>query len=209
MAITPNYSWPLPDDTDLVKDGAEAIRDLGNAIDTTVDGLGGGGLIHIETVSFSGAVSHSFGSDANPIFTSEFTNYKIIFDDIDSAVTNTGVSFRLRANTTDLTTSVYVSQSISVDNTTVSANRTSTTQAPFASFGFNANFRSSAILEIQNPQTAKYSSFQTLNAYNPNTGDSLIRNYAGQVKDSGQYNGFTIFGANNISGTMSVYGYKK
>ena len=40
MAITPTYSWPLPDDTDLVKDGAEAIRDLGNAIDTTVDGLG-------------------------------------------------------------------------------------------------------------------------------------------------------------------------
>lgn len=36
MATTTNYSWETPDDTDLVKDGAAAIRTLGSAIDTTV-----------------------------------------------------------------------------------------------------------------------------------------------------------------------------
>jgi hypothetical protein len=36
MATTTNYSWTTPDDTDLVKDGAAAIRSLGTAIDTTV-----------------------------------------------------------------------------------------------------------------------------------------------------------------------------
>jgi len=36
MATTTNYSWTTPDDTDLVKDGASAIRSLGSAIDTTV-----------------------------------------------------------------------------------------------------------------------------------------------------------------------------
>jgi hypothetical protein len=36
MATTTNYSWTTPDDTDLVKDGAAAIRTLGSAIDTTV-----------------------------------------------------------------------------------------------------------------------------------------------------------------------------
>ena len=36
MATTSNYSWTTPDDTDLVKDGASAIRTLGSAIDTTV-----------------------------------------------------------------------------------------------------------------------------------------------------------------------------
>jgi hypothetical protein len=36
MANTTNYSWETPDDTDLVKDGAAAIRTLGTAIDTTV-----------------------------------------------------------------------------------------------------------------------------------------------------------------------------
>jgi hypothetical protein len=41
MAVTPNYSWPVPVATDFVKDGWEAISDLGNAIDTTVAGIGG------------------------------------------------------------------------------------------------------------------------------------------------------------------------
>jgi hypothetical protein len=36
MANTTNYNWETPDDTDLVKDGASAIRSLGSAIDTTV-----------------------------------------------------------------------------------------------------------------------------------------------------------------------------
>lgn len=36
MATTTNYSWTTPDDTDLVKDGASAIRSLGSAIDSTV-----------------------------------------------------------------------------------------------------------------------------------------------------------------------------
>jgi hypothetical protein len=36
MATSPNYSWPEPDNTDLVKNGALAIRTMGNAIDTTM-----------------------------------------------------------------------------------------------------------------------------------------------------------------------------
>lgn len=35
MPTTPNYAWPTPANTDLVKDGAAAIRNLGDAIDTT------------------------------------------------------------------------------------------------------------------------------------------------------------------------------
>jgi hypothetical protein len=36
MATSPIYNWPEPDNTDLVKSGALAIRTLGNAIDTTM-----------------------------------------------------------------------------------------------------------------------------------------------------------------------------
>jgi hypothetical protein len=39
MATTTNYSWSTPDDTDLVKDGAAAIRTLGSSIDTTTKAL--------------------------------------------------------------------------------------------------------------------------------------------------------------------------
>ena len=42
MANTTNFGWETPDDTDLVKDGAAAIRTLGSAIDTSLVDLKGG-----------------------------------------------------------------------------------------------------------------------------------------------------------------------
>jgi hypothetical protein len=42
MATTTNYNWSTPDDTDLVKDGASAIRTLGSSADTTVKNLNPG-----------------------------------------------------------------------------------------------------------------------------------------------------------------------
>ena len=42
MANTTNFGWTTPDDTDLVKDGAAAIRTLGSAIDTSLVDLKGG-----------------------------------------------------------------------------------------------------------------------------------------------------------------------
>ena len=42
MATTTNFGWETPDDTDLVKDGAAAMRTLGSAIDTSMMDLKGG-----------------------------------------------------------------------------------------------------------------------------------------------------------------------
>jgi hypothetical protein len=42
MATSPNYGWSEPDNTDLVKNGALAIRTLGNDIDTSVWNVGFG-----------------------------------------------------------------------------------------------------------------------------------------------------------------------
>lgn len=42
MATTTNFGWDTPDDTDLVKDGAAAIRTLGSSIDTSFVDLKGG-----------------------------------------------------------------------------------------------------------------------------------------------------------------------
>jgi hypothetical protein len=42
MANTTNFGWETPDDTDLVKDGAAAIRTLGSSIDTSFVDLKGG-----------------------------------------------------------------------------------------------------------------------------------------------------------------------
>lgn len=50
MASTTNYGWTTPDDTDYVKNGALAMRTLGNAIDTTTDKI----------ENFQGANPHPF-----------------------------------------------------------------------------------------------------------------------------------------------------
>jgi hypothetical protein len=42
MPTTTNYGWTTPADTDLVKDGAAAIRTLGSSIDTTTKALNAG-----------------------------------------------------------------------------------------------------------------------------------------------------------------------
>jgi hypothetical protein len=102
MATTPTYSWPIPDDTDLVKDGAEAIRDLGNAIDTTVDGLGVG-LVHINTTSFSAVSSVSFAADT---FTTTYDNYRILFN-VSASSGAPNLSFRMRLAGTDNTANSY------------------------------------------------------------------------------------------------------
>lgn len=50
MALSPYYGWEEPDDSDYVKDGALAIRDLGNDIDTTVNKI----------ENFKGEIFHPF-----------------------------------------------------------------------------------------------------------------------------------------------------
>lgn len=42
MPTTTNFGWTTPADTDLVKDGALAIRTLGNGVDTSLVDLKGG-----------------------------------------------------------------------------------------------------------------------------------------------------------------------
>lgn len=50
MATSPNYGWTEPDDSDYLKEGADAIRTMGNAIDSTVNKI----------ENFKGEIQHPF-----------------------------------------------------------------------------------------------------------------------------------------------------
>jgi hypothetical protein len=97
---TVNNNWPTPVQTDLVKDGWEAIKDLGDAIDTTlgVYAPSTSGLTLINTTSFSAVASQSF----NNVFSSTYANYRIVFN-IEHTVGLVVLNFRLRASGTDAT----------------------------------------------------------------------------------------------------------
>lgn len=104
MPNTANYSWPTPADTDLVKNGADAIRDLGDAADTTVKSVADGrGLIHINSTSFTSASAVSL---AQGTFTSTYRNYRIVFV-VTSNSTNLNYTMRMRASGTDDSTNNY------------------------------------------------------------------------------------------------------
>ena len=202
MATTSNYGWTIPDDTDLVKNGALAIRTLGNAIDTTAAASFGGGLVHINTTSFSAVASQSI----NDVFTSTYDNYLVIF--YSKGSTNLSTQFRMRASGSDDSGSVY-------DNARV-YNVTSTATAVDDQNQTNAILGSTSTLPNQ---------FATLNLMNPNVAletaiNIEVSNWSASaqrahhqttlVQTATQYDGFSIIASTgNITGSISIYGYAK
>jgi hypothetical protein len=74
MALSPQYSWPEPDNSSLVKNGAQDIRALGDAIDTSVWNVGYGqaGKNKIINGNFGvWARGTSFSNPANGAYTAD------------------------------------------------------------------------------------------------------------------------------------------
>lgn len=120
MATTANYGWTTPDDTDLVKDGASAIRSLGTAIDTTVKSVSdASGLVHIETINPSSASAISF---SNGVLSATYDRYLIVGNFQQN--TSTG-DFQMRGRTSGTSNSGanYVDQFLSAANTSITATR--------------------------------------------------------------------------------------
>lgn len=100
MPTTTNNGWTTPADTDLVKNGALAIRTLGNAIDTTLGVYSAPGLSFINSTTVGTSVS-SFSLPANT-FTTTYDNYRVIFDGSTmTAAPSAAWRFRFRAGSTD------------------------------------------------------------------------------------------------------------
>lgn len=62
---TPNFGWPVPTSTDLVKDGATAMEALGDAIDTSMVDLKGGTTGQVLSKATSADMDFVW-TDANP-----------------------------------------------------------------------------------------------------------------------------------------------
>ena len=134
MATTTNYGWTTPDDTDLVKNGADAIRDLGSAIDTSMNtalGTKKAGLVLLNTTSFSAVSSQSI----NDVFSATYKNYLVQF--VGTQSTSAGFTMRLRVSGADNTNSTYNNAGV----TYLSNNSTTTLGAENAtSFNLSGGF---------------------------------------------------------------------
>jgi hypothetical protein len=172
-------------------------------------GVGGGassGLTLIGTFTFSGAVSHDFGDDTSPIFSSTYDVYRIIFHNIASTTSNQNLKLRVRDNTTNETGSVYNVSKFSQRSTALAGVRETTTSIDLGIIG-HTTLTASGYVDIANPFTlARTSLFSNLAGTESGIGQSLFST-SSHVGNDDSYNGFNIFAGTNLSGNLSVYGY--
>ena len=203
MGSTSNYSWPTPEQTDLVKDGWDAIKDLGDAADTTVKAVADGrGLVHINTTSFSAVASQSI----NDVFSSTYDNYKIIARSACS--TTLTWNFRMRVGGSDHTGAQYTRQRITATDTSLSGAR-QTGQTVYNICGISTGEESTAIMDLFNPFQTTEKGIQAHIASNF-TGAAIVELHSGAVDITTSFTGFSLLASTgNITGTVSVYGYRK
>jgi len=200
MAVTPNYSWPVPVNTDYVKDGAEAIKDLGDAIDATVFGLPApaSGLTLIKTQVIGTAVTSVEVTDA---FSATYDAYKF---QVSGGVGNTSTDLQLRFGS--VVTGYAFSVTFSDYNSTPGAegNANGTRFEHIGTTGSGGNFMS---IEVQDPflnlNTHVQGSFARVSSSAGSTSGALFTTTS--------YTGFTILPRSGTltGGTIRVYGYQK
>jgi hypothetical protein len=207
MPNTANYSFPTPADTDLVKNGADAIRDLGDAVDTAMNtalGTKKAGMVLLNTTSFSAVI----GQNINDVFSSTYDNYRILLDVTGS--TSITLSMRFRVAGADNTTSNYYYQYIQGSSTTVAGARAAASTSWVLDGGLGTE-RFNYVLDLANPNLATTKSMIELGSqlYSSAAGiKTFFASYGFGAATS--FTGFTILASTgNITGTVSVYGYNK
>jgi hypothetical protein len=199
MATTTNYGFEIPDDTDLVKDGALAMRDLGQDVDTQLfTALGGDypGLRLIKKQTIGTAVNTVTVTSA---FSATYEGYKIVVAGGSSSGTDT-ISCKLTGSGSNYFYSmIYGDYNAS---SPVLARGQNTANAPFMGYCHGADGKS-AIFDIINPFLTRHTTFHGMPA-----GSSLGGATSGILKDTTSYTGFDLVSSSTMTaGTIYVYGY--
>jgi hypothetical protein len=204
---TPNYGWPVPTSTDLVKNGATAIEALGDAIDATVFAQAPG-LVKISSTSFSAVASQAISS----CFSSTYRNYKVIID-ITGNSTTADLFLKLRATSTDSSTDY--SQAVTV--TTTAGSTTNLSQSAVTT-GFRVNGVYTTIstyhsqtsqIDLFRPFESVWTTHNAFISYRSAAGDYYGGSGTGLHAVATSYDGLNLIAsAGTITGVVTVYGYK-
>ena len=205
--VTTNYSFDIPQSSDLVKDGATAIATLGQDVDTamfTALGTKKAGMVLLNTTSFSGVASQSI----NDVFSTTYTNYTIL---VPAVAAGNALQLRMRVAGADESGSIYsyTNAFITSDSGTQSADRAEL--GSLISFGEFGN--GSVSIEIFKPFLTEYTSMNWVNTIGRTSGAGRNRTKQGTaiVGNSTSYTGFTLLtdAGTALTGSVSIYGYNK
>jgi hypothetical protein len=203
MGNTPNNNFPFPESTDLVKDGAQAIEDLADAIDTTlgVYAPSTSGLTLINTTSFSGVSSQS----VNDVFSATYKNYRVLVN-FDSNSAGAFISMRLRVAGADNTTTNYAHTTYknAMGSTSFAAYTRTADGNTFFRILTEAQTETSTIsYDVFNPFNSE---FAQINGTGTNNQDTF--GFGGSFNATTSFTGFTLIPNNGtITGTITVMGY--
>jgi hypothetical protein len=201
MATTPNFSWTTPNDSDPFKDGALAIRTLGNAVDSTLNTITNKqnvGLSLIKSQTFSGANTVSVTN----VFSSAYTNYRIVFNG------NTFINRQfIYLQMTGASTNYYWgANGWRASGAAYNANSNNTLPGFITTFA-DLDARNIGIVDIGAPNLPQYTIFSG-NFVGGDSTSTLNGTAGGFLLNTTVYTGFTLAASNHIVGGVSVYGYR-
>ena len=154
---------------------------------------------HIETQTFSAVSAVNF---SNNVFSSTYDNYKIIFRKNSASTPNQPI-LRFRVAGVDNTASEYERQQLEGFSSTLSTARITTNLIPLSNANSNIN---TSIIEIINPfLTTKTNLF-----FSNNDETTVLSIFHAMHTSTTSFDSvnFTV-SSGNITGYMSVYGYRK
>jgi hypothetical protein len=206
MATTTNYGWDTPDDTDLVKDGALAMRDLGQDVDTSLYTINNGsnkvGMHLLNTTTFTTAASVAVDN----VFTSDYDNYRILFNITAASATNVPLRWYGRTSGSDVT-ATYVHQIIIAESASITGGRYSNSE--FAQTSANYPAFTQGAMDLLSPKLANKTVWETSNFYISNVGLPYRLSYGGYFDGNNSFDGIKLFPTSGtFSGTMRIYGLR-
>ena len=170
--------------------------------------LANSGLVYVTQGTVSANTTLNFTS----IFTSAYDNYRVVFtSSANQTAPQNQISLRVRSGSTDLSTGnaygwgrvfYYAGGSGASGSAAANEIQMSDSNNGFVSFSF----------DLYAPRLTQPTSLtgQTT-AYQPAGGGPFLFgiNWAGYVNNSTSYDGFSLIGTSNFSGTARVYGYRQ
>ena len=197
---TVNNNWPTPVQTDLVKDGWEAIKDLGDAIDTTLGVYADPGLVLLNTSSFTGVSAINLTTNT---FSATYDNYRILMSVTGS--TTAVINVRMRLAGVDNSSAVYNHQRVDGDGATAAA--VQVTSQTSGRIGVAFTTPSSFTIDCYSPFLVASTLLTSVN--NEKNALLLSTETVAHVANTSYDSLSFIPASGTITGTVSVYGYNK
>lgn len=209
--VTPNFNWPVPTSTDLVKDGATAIEALGDSIDASLVDLKGGTTGQVLAKASGTDMDFSWVTDATGI---PATIFDAKGDIIAATAADTASRLAVGADNTVLTADSSTATGLKwaaaagggkvlqVVNTTVAGSRTTTSTSFVDITGASATITpssaSSKILVLANAPATYVST-------TGGTGYGFINTVRGSTQINNAMNGKYVSGGSGGTLTGNIY----